>query len=154
MSRLTRLMLILGMLLVVASCGKKGPPIPPEATAPSPVSYFSAAGTVEGVRLSWTVPDTDASGKRLRDLAGFVVARNEFEQGKRKRFQELLVIDIDADDEEQLLRKQYDVLDRDVKPGSRYEYVVYPYNDDGVEGRASSVLRVRFTGESSSVEVL
>lgn len=150
------LLFFVSLSVLLAACGKKGPPRPPEAIAPDPIEFFEARGTVDGVQLRWQAPQRDASGEPLTDLAGFVVQRNRYSKERSPDFEEIALIEVRPEDgEEQAPSRKpvsYAYEDSDVQPGSQYEYMVLPINDDGVEGRPASVLRVTFIGEASVVE--
>lgn len=51
-------------------------------------------------------------------------------------------------------KEPYSFIDATAQPGKRYDYVVVPINEDGVEGAINSGYRVLFTGESSSIQKL
>ena len=135
--------------LSILSCGKKGSPKPPEELAPSPIGAFAAAGAVHGVMLSWQAPTTDSNGDPLLNLSGFRVKRAFYVPDEDLDFTVVAEINVNADGV-----AAYTYTDADVAPGKSYEYAVVGVNDDAVEGRAPYNLRVRFTGESSSVETI
>lgn len=164
------LLAVLGFI-IHAGCGRKSGPRPPEDTAPREVQYFIARGTVSGVSLSWYAPTKDASGDRLIDLEGFIVERSIYHQDESPDFEEIADVPAKSPEEEGLEEeaaqgdvvlekrqaasqqaKEYTFEDTLVQAGEHYEYVVYPYNEDGVWGRPSVTLRGRFLGESSVFE--
>lgn len=49
-------LILLGLLLFCPGCGKKGPPVAPEAVVPPPVNDFKADVVSGEVRLTWSVP--------------------------------------------------------------------------------------------------
>ncbi len=144
------------MLLVGSGCGRKGRPKPPEATAPTPVTNLTADAGVSAVTLTWIAPTTNASGDSLDNLERFVVLRSVVTKGKRPSPEEIGVVVVNAAEEAAAegtaLKGRYTFKDPAVKVGQRYEYVVVPVNDSGVEGVADRGLRVSFAGESSVVE--
>lgn len=158
--------LLLPFLLVLSlclACGRKGSPKPPEATAPSPVQFLVATGQLSSVTLSWQAPKTNAQGKDLVDLDQFVVVRDEFVRGEDPDFEEVGNVkfegyeELPADgspDVVQRKTKQYAFVDDKVELGKSYSYMVLPENGSGVRGQPSSVLRVRFTGETSVIDTL
>ena len=170
----TVLFLLMFIALPLLNCGKKGDPRPPEATAPDAVRYLSAEGRVDGIILSWQAPEATGSGEDLPDLAGFRIQRSDYEEDERPDFEDIGEILVSATEElsageggegltsgavskpktpvEQNVR--YTFRDPEVQPGRRYEYVVLPFNERGVEGEFTQVLRIRFTGESSLIENL
>lgn len=55
--------------LVLAACGKKGPPVAPEVRAPQPVADLTGAVHAFAIELVWTPPNRRVDNTRLRDLA-------------------------------------------------------------------------------------
>lgn len=156
--------LVLGLAV---NCGKKGDPKPPEETAPSAVKYLVARASVESVVLEWYAPTSDASGDPLINLVGFVVRRSIYEKGESPDFER--IAEITYNPSESVSKQQppeptgqvdkdvgemFSYEDRQVEPGKKYEYIVLPVNEEGVEGEAAQIIRVTFTGESSLIENL
>lgn len=148
--RLAARLCLLVLIVAAIACGKKGNPRPPEEAAPSAVRSLAARGEVSGVMLSWLAPETTVEDNELRDLAGFVVRRNEYVRGERPSFEEIAEQKLNDNPAE----KAYVFRDKDVEPGKTYEYTVTPFNVDGAEGPSATVLRVTFLGETSRVEGL
>lgn len=65
------------LLLTLAACGKKGPPVSPERRVPQPVGELAATVLEGAIELGWTNPTERADGTRLRDLARARVFRSE-----------------------------------------------------------------------------
>jgi predicted small lipoprotein YifL len=69
-----------GLLLIVlalAACGKKGPPVPPEVRLPAPPAGLRASIDENAILVSWTNPGTRIDGSRLRDLTEVRLYRRE-----------------------------------------------------------------------------
>jgi hypothetical protein len=60
---------------LLAGCGRKGPPVPPERRLPAAVQDLTAAVAGEGVRLGWTLPRVRVDRSPLRDLRRVEVYR-------------------------------------------------------------------------------
>lgn len=157
--RVTTVLLLLisfALMTAAAGCGRKGRPKPPEATAPTPVTNLTAEAGVGSVTLTWIAPTTNASGDSLDNLDRFTVLRAIVAKGRRPAPEEIGVVVVNAAEETAAagtaLKGRYSFKDPAVKVGQRYEYVVVPVNDSGVEGVADRGLRVSFSGESSVVE--
>ena len=155
--RVTKLFLLLlsfAVLTAAVGCGRKGRPKPPEATAPTPVTNLTAEASVGSITLNWIAPTTNASGDSLDNLERFIVLRSIVTKGRRPEPEEIGVVVVNAGDAEAAAgsKGRYRFKDPAVKVGQRYEYVVLPVNDSGVEGVADRGLRVSFAGESSVVE--
>lgn len=169
MARFSLLLLfaaVLGSLLFVYGCGRKGDPKPPEAFAPSAVGFYTARGQVDSVILSWQAPKITASGDVLENLEFFSIKRAIHDSQKMRRFKdigEVGVAGLASSGERQAGSASpaasqaaitYSFADRDIVPGSVYDYRVVPVNSRGVEGQSAATLRVTFLGESSIVERL
>jgi len=66
---------VLGLLLLLAACGVKSRPFPPELVQPEAPSGLVAKSVPEGIRLTWRRPTQYTGGKHMRDLAGFEIER-------------------------------------------------------------------------------
>ena len=149
---MNRLLAVLCIVLFVVSCGRKGPPRPPEDFAPQQVVGFDARGDVEGVLLSWSAPTKTANGDALVDLAEFEIRRAIEEDGEFERPDTIATvpfIDIQKPDGSAHI---FTWRDRKVTPGIRYRYDAVAVNDSGTEGTASPPLLVTFRGNSTQVQ--
>lgn len=63
--------------VVLAGCGKKGPPVAPERRVPAVVSDLSAVVEGSALILTWSNPGTRADGTRMRDLTTIRIHRRE-----------------------------------------------------------------------------
>ncbi|MBX7136754.1 MAG: hypothetical protein K1X83_02135 [Oligoflexia bacterium] len=70
-----RIAIPLLLALALSSCGKYGPPVPPEALSPAAVHELRAEGAAEGVKLSWRSPEADLRGQDLKSLDGYRIYR-------------------------------------------------------------------------------
>lgn len=82
MSR-NRWFLALGML-VLASCGRKGPPLPPLREVPETTTDLSVFQEENQVVLRWSYPTLTRSGRPLGELAGIEVWKAELPPGQEK----------------------------------------------------------------------
>lgn len=55
------------VLLALAACGRKGPPVAPEVRAPRAVVDLAGAVHASAIEISWTPPDHRVDKTRLRD---------------------------------------------------------------------------------------
>lgn len=72
-----RASLLPALLLVLAACGRPGPPVAPERVSPQPATDLSAVVVEGGIELAWTLPTRRADNVRLRDLVRMHVFRTE-----------------------------------------------------------------------------
>ena len=157
------------------SCGRYGPPNPPENLAPKAVSDLSARSTAESIVLSWNSPDRDLRGKELKTLDGYSILRVKEKDIKgsaslSESMSDLaLVEDHNIEDLElrrkearekgELLRrvkipaekKVFSYEDKDLILGETYLYRVIPLNQGGIKGTPSSLVKVLFKGEESDI---
>jgi uncharacterized protein len=75
------LLLLLIVPLVLAACGRRGPPVAPERRLPAAVADLSASVVGEGVRLTWTLPRVRADRTPIKALARTEVHRRPEEPG-------------------------------------------------------------------------
>jgi len=75
--RAIRRALVAVLVMAAATCGKKGPPLPPGINAPPPVAGFRA--TVRGyeVRLSWQTVAVAHGDERPTDVTTYVLYRED-----------------------------------------------------------------------------
>ena len=84
--RLARRLLALAVVgLAIGACGKKGPPVAPEARLPMPPSEARAYIDEDAIVVGWTIPRTRADGSALRDLSTLELYRREEAEGTLPR---------------------------------------------------------------------
>lgn len=145
------LMLFLISLAILSSCGKKAPPQPPELNAPSRVRFLDVKPGADLISFSWQAPLTEASGDPLRDLAGFLVKKNVYIRGKKPSFIDIGLRVFDADNTNVENSPTFNFIDKDVRIGSVYQYMVVPFNEDDIEGEDVSVITIEFNGTNSTI---
>jgi fibronectin type 3 domain-containing protein len=74
---MTRAALLAACLVVLAGCGRTGPPVPPEQVAPQAPHDLRVAVADQAIELAWTLPRRRADNARLRQLAALHVFRAE-----------------------------------------------------------------------------
>jgi|UniRef100_A0A7C3WQF1 fibronectin type 3 domain-containing protein len=135
----------LTLFILIAACGKKMDPLPPEAVLPGPVKEFSLVQEGEGLLLSWQFPTENQLGQPLTQLSGFRLERCETKElspplGCLVDF--IVVADIELDYPRVGQVKDGSVFYRDHKltPGRRYYYRVAAYDPSRYPGAWSRVL--------------
>lgn len=128
------MLIIIFLLSCPVACGKKSPPLAPEATFPEAVSDLKAFSRQGVLYLKWTIPQRNTNGSKLNNLLGFHVFRQmrSLEQNSCStcptNFELIGEIDLDFP---RAARVQEGVVlwpDRTVKPGYEYIYFVRAYN--------------------------
>ena len=135
--------LALVLMLVVAACGKVGPPVAPERRVPAAVSDLRGVVEDSAIVLTWTNPQQRADQTRLRDLSEARVYRAEDEgvvppkpallvNGRVAGYQEITVIPLGTPVPGVVRGHVVQFVDREgLRFGRRYTYVVV--TEDGRE---------------------
>lgn len=70
-----RSFLVAALLAGACACGHKSRPLAPELVRPEAPGDVVAASAPDGIRLTWRRPERYTGGKRMNDLARFVIER-------------------------------------------------------------------------------
>jgi predicted small lipoprotein YifL len=133
-----RLLAVTVLALALARCGVKGPPLPPEEVKPERITNLKAGPDHDGIRLTWPRPDSYATGRKMRDLAGFVILRS---QGQAPMH---TLADLPIPDRERFQKiDRLDWVDTSTAMGQTYRYAVVSMTDDGYRSDPSN--EVEFT---------
>ena len=130
--------------MLLAGCGRKGPPRAPELLAPAAITDLTARAGESGIRLEWSRPRVALDGRKLTDLAAFVVLRKGTRADClecRAVYQERTVIDVD-DEGRFFKRSEYDYTDRDLRAGTVYRYRILARLSDGSASGPSNEVSV------------
>ena len=139
---------LFALCTATASCGRKGPPRPPEDVLPQTISDLTAANTAQGIQLAWSRPRSYADGSRMTDLGGFVIQRATGTDSAAP-FVRLSILEVnDRNRFRQVTRFRY--LDRDTTVGTPYRYRVVSFTLDRYFSAPSNVVAAegQQTGES------
>lgn len=148
-SRLTVFMLIAhcSLLLFTTACGKKLSPVAPESVVPEPVKELKVMSRDSKLLIRFIKPSKNVDGSKITDLAGFRIMRRGIDdkgcKGCPEKFPVVYDIDMSYPTGAIVERERISYPDKDLTPGTRYEYKVVPYNKDGYEGPEAP--RVTFT---------
>ncbi|HYD47716.1 MAG TPA: fibronectin type III domain-containing protein [Terriglobales bacterium] len=129
-------------LSLLAACGRKDDPRPPEDVAPVAVAELTATNIVEGVRLSWERPRHYAGGGKLTDLGYFEVWR--LDPGQPRQAQRIATIRVD-DRQRFQQAKRFSHVDNDTVPGNLYQYYVVVFTADGYDSTPSNIATITRT---------
>lgn len=134
-----------GLVILCLACGKKGPPVAPEAVVPSAVRDLKAEVIGDMVRLTWSVPK---KGDSVFDgLKHFEVYKYESDSsteicpGCPISFEHL--IDVKLDDPRPAQVEEDRIILHDIiEPDHRYAYKVVSYHESGGLSEDSNIVRI------------
>jgi len=174
------LLLIYFFVLLVAGCGKYGPPLPPEVFAPAPVNNLEAVAAPDGILISWFAPQVDRRGRELTAIEGYRVFRMDDVFGTQEPerearpsdYEELDFIPDSHIEVREQLRKEarergeiarrvrvdaelttFSYFDSSVQAGHSYIYKIVPFGR-GAEGDVNRMIQVLFRGETSDISLV
>ncbi len=127
-----------------AGCGKRGAPRVPEWTVPAAITDLRARVENHGIVLGWSRPRVALDGRRLTDLAAFVVLRKSTRADCpqcRATYRQRAVVRVEEPG--WFFRQvEYGYTDRDLRAGTVYRYRVRARLSDGSAGGPSNDVRV------------
>jgi uncharacterized protein len=144
------------VVLVVAACGKVGPPVAPQIRVPAPVSDLRGVVEDGAIVLMWTNPQRRVDRTRLRDLSEVRAYRTEDEgvvpakpalltNGRIAGYQEITVIPLGAPVPGVVRGQTVRFIDREeLRFGRRYTYVVIAEDGRGGVSPPSNRFSVTF----------
>jgi fibronectin type 3 domain-containing protein len=134
------------ILLLVAACGKKAPPVPWESIVPKRIVDLVAVPREGGIFLQWTSPEENTDKSMLTDLEKFQVLRSDgiLVGGECKGCGEKpkVVYEMKLDGKAEDKSKKITVFFEDLEPGKVYVYQVVSINRRGYPGSPSNPVTV------------
>ena len=142
-----RVATLIFILTIVSGCGRKGPLIYPEMTAPAAPTAVSARQTGQAIQLSIDLPQKDQAGRKLANLAGVSILRRAAPMGQspdcsacmegfslfRKLYLDLPLSESGV----QRFGSQLVLRDEKVRESEEYSYTVTPFTKDSQDGLPS-----------------
>jgi len=148
----SKIALCLAAVVALAGCGKKGPLIPPESLVPAPVNDLQVQQMGSQFEASWSSPSREETGRRLQDLAGFILLRHQVLPPDQDcdlcndAYHVVSKVDLDYLKDVQRIGSRYVVADRDITAGTTYRYKVRSLKADGTNSKDSNkVQRTAYT---------
>jgi len=139
--RATPGVLVLVTPLVLAACGLKADPVPPELVKPRPAGDLAAHSIPEGVKLTWDRPVLYTGGTRMNDLGGFDIHRAPDLEGP---VHYVLVHTVELDDQTRFRKERtLEWVDTSVAVGESYRYEVTAFTLDGTRSKPAGPVRIR-----------
>ena len=128
-------------VLLLAACGNKTPPLPPEVVSPQEPASLAATSTTGGVQLVFRRPADTVGGKRMNDLGGF-----QIERAAEDGVQFVQIGDFQLSEEQRFRQnRRLEWTDATAVPGETYLYRVIAYTLDGYHSKAAGPIKVTFT---------
>ncbi|HTW86747.1 MAG TPA: hypothetical protein VMD75_01965 [Candidatus Binataceae bacterium] len=124
---------------MVAGCGVKSMPIPPEAARPQQILDLEALPERHGIQLTWTRPQRYASGQSMKDLSGFTVMRAE----DQEQYQPIVEVPV-TDQERIQIVTRFSYTDNTVESGHDYRYEVVAYTTGGYKSLPSNEAELQY----------
>jgi len=128
-------------VLLLAACGNKTPPLPPEVVSPREPTNLAGTPTTGGVLLVFRRPTETVGGRRMNDVGGFLIERSA-EDG----VQFVQIGDFQLTDEQRYRQdRRLEWTDATAVPGETYLYRVIAYTLDGYHSTPAGPIKVTFT---------
>ncbi len=134
----------------LAACGKKGPLVPPEALAPSPVTDLDVRQVGSRFIVCLTPPTRNDAGGPLKNLAGFQVLKREVLppdvdcEACTGAYRLFRLVDMEYPGNAMRFANMYCLYDDDLVIGKTYQYKVVSLQADGTMSRDSNKVRRKF----------
>ena len=120
-------------VFLVSACGKKGDPRAPELAQVETIRDLKGEVGRRGIVLTWSRPTHSVDGKRLRDLAGFVIFRKDISGDCPEcpvPFRERATLLVE-DQEKFIKKRKFRFVDQEMTPRTTYRYRVFSRLLDG-----------------------
>jgi predicted small lipoprotein YifL len=135
--------------LILTGCGKKGPLIYPDMLVPAAPADVTAQQSGGNVRLAFTLPTKDRSGRPHTDIAGVKILKRDSLPGLKQvctactsDFTLFKKWFIDVPDGTQRAGNRVVLLDGAVQAGRSYTYTFTAFAKDEIDGAVSSQITV------------
>lgn len=143
--------LVVGLSLLAAACGRKGPLLYPDMLVPAAPAAVTAQQSGSVVKLQFTLPDKDRAGRPVKGVAGAKISKRSTDAAQKDvcrsctadyRLFRTLYLDLLPNDTQRFGNRLI-LLDSDVSAGNTYSYSIVPFTADGVDGAVSAAADVR-----------
>lgn len=147
---MNKLLFCICACLFLAACGKKGPLVPPEALAPSPVKDLTVRQQGDRFVLCLSPPTKNDAGGPLKNLAGFRVLKREVLppdvdcEECAGAYGLLMTVDMEYPVNARRFGNLYCLDDTDLQYGKTYQYKSVSFEADGTSSRDSNKVREKF----------
>lgn len=118
-------LLLIGLLALLVGCGRKTPPVPPNAVIPEAITNLRYTADDMGVHLSWSYPSRSVEGKSIKNIRVFqlhkaVISQADYCDGCPVVYDQVIPIEARG------IRPKagVDYIDTDLQAGYHYVYMV------------------------------
>jgi predicted small lipoprotein YifL len=139
--------LLIGLVLLVAACGKRGPLVAPEALVPAAINDLKVEQKGNRFLVCWSRPGKEEWGGALEDLAGYRVFRRDVlppDQDCEEcsdAYRQIKLVDPEYLQDVLQFGSRYCLFDGDLLDTKTYQYQVVSFEKDGSTSRGSNKAR-------------
>lgn len=116
-----RTIFLITVILFFAACGRRTPPLPPQAVRPVPPSGIKLTLTPSGVKICWNIPRQTVNNNPLPGLKGFRIVRLSRKNKKGPLSRKIFFLPLD---QKAWVRGTSCFEDHHLHTGCRYEYLI------------------------------
>ncbi len=137
----------IGIVLLLAACGKRGPLILPEALVPAAINDLHVEQKGNRFLVCWSRPGKEAWGGSLENLAGFRVFRRDVLPPDQdceecpNAYHQVKLIDPEYLQDVLQIGSRYCLFDSELQDGKTYQYKVVSFENDGATSKSSNKVR-------------
>jgi predicted small lipoprotein YifL len=137
----------IGIALLLAGCGKRGPLVAPEALVPAAINDLSVEQKGNRFLVCWSRPGKEEWGGPLENLAGFRLFRRDVLPPDQdcetcpNAYRQVKIIDTEYLQDVIQIGSRYCLFDSDLQNAKAYQYKVVSFKKDGVTSRDSNKVR-------------
>ncbi|MGA7826281.1 MAG: fibronectin type III domain-containing protein [Geobacteraceae bacterium] len=139
--------LLIGLVLLITACGKRGPLVAPEALVPAPINNLTVDQKGNRFLVCWSRPGKEEWGGALEDLAGYRVFRRDVlppDQDCEEcadAYRQVKLVDPEYLQDVLQSGSRYCMFDSDLVDKQTYQYKVVSFEKDGATSRSSNKVR-------------
>jgi predicted small lipoprotein YifL len=154
-----KILLLLSVVFLLASCGKRGPLVAPEALVPAPINDLQVEQKGNRFQVCWSGPGKQEWGGSLVNLAGFQVFRREVLPPDEdcetcpSAYRQVKTVDPEYLKDVLRLGSLFCFFDTELMDGKTYQYKVISFDAEGAASKDSNRVRRKKTVPPSPPEL-
>jgi predicted small lipoprotein YifL len=139
--------LLIGLVLLVTACGKRGPLVAPEALVPAAINDLKVEQKGDRFLLCWSRPGKEEWGGSLENLAGYQVFRRDVLPPDQdceecpNAYRQLKLVDPEYLQDVLQFGSRYCMFDSDLLDAKTYQYKVVSFEKEGATSKGSNLAR-------------